>query len=180
MGIISIENLPSYTYEEYCLWEGDWELIEGIAYAMSPAPSLRHQDVSNNLAYLLKEALQDCDYCKALLPVDWKIDESTVLQPDNSVVCYKAIGNYLTKAPSIIFEVLSKSTAKKDQTIKFEIYQREGVAYYVMVDPKENVAKVYELNNGAYVKMLDATDEVVTFDLDKCSLDIDFSKVFVA
>jgi hypothetical protein len=30
--------LPHYTYEEYWLWEGRWELIVGIPYAMIPAP----------------------------------------------------------------------------------------------------------------------------------------------
>lgn len=179
MGIISIENLPSFTYDEYYLWKGDWELIVGIPYALSPAPSICHQVVSNNITCLLEDELKECKHCKALLPVDLKLDESTVLRPENSVVCYKPNGNYLTKAPSIIFEVLSKSTAKKDQTVKFEIYQREGVNYYVLVDPKENVVKLFELKNGAYIKMLDATDEVVTFDLDKCSFDVDFNKVFV-
>lgn len=28
--------LPNYTYEDYCQSEGQWELIEGIPYAMSP------------------------------------------------------------------------------------------------------------------------------------------------
>ncbi|WP_457626586.1 hypothetical protein [Persephonella sp.] len=30
--------LPNYTVEDYKQWEGDWELIEGIAYAMVPSP----------------------------------------------------------------------------------------------------------------------------------------------
>ena len=30
------EYLPHYTYEDYCMWEGNWELIDGIPYAMSP------------------------------------------------------------------------------------------------------------------------------------------------
>ena len=38
-----IKILPYYTYEDYCHWEGRWELIDGIPYAMSPAPNPIHQ-----------------------------------------------------------------------------------------------------------------------------------------
>ena len=34
---------PNYNYEDYKQWEGDWELIGGLAYAMAPAPMKRHQ-----------------------------------------------------------------------------------------------------------------------------------------
>ena len=33
---------PHYTYEDYLLWEGRWELIEGMPYAMSPTPVIDH------------------------------------------------------------------------------------------------------------------------------------------
>jgi len=35
---VAHKYLPNYTYEDYCQWEGQWELIEGIPYAMSPLP----------------------------------------------------------------------------------------------------------------------------------------------
>lgn len=35
---ITIQDIPHYTYQDYEKWEGDWELIRGIRYAMSPAP----------------------------------------------------------------------------------------------------------------------------------------------
>jgi hypothetical protein len=35
----AVKILPHYTYVEYEQWEGQWELIEGIPYAMSPLPS---------------------------------------------------------------------------------------------------------------------------------------------
>ncbi len=37
---------PYYTYENYCEWEGRWELIDGIPYAMSPLPVPAHQLLS--------------------------------------------------------------------------------------------------------------------------------------
>jgi len=50
MGVLREEDLPSYTYEDYKLWEGDWELIYGVPYAMAPAPMIKHQAISSKIA----------------------------------------------------------------------------------------------------------------------------------
>ncbi|WP_457636220.1 Uma2 family endonuclease [Persephonella sp.] len=123
--MLTQKYLPHYTYNDYKNWEGRWELIEGIPFAMSPSSTLRHQIVSNKIAWQLEELLKDCEECRALLPVDWKISEDTVVQPDNLVICYPIKNNiYVTKSPTIIFEVVSKSTQEKDEHLKFEIYER--------------------------------------------------------
>ncbi len=182
MGALKIEDAyPRYTYNDYLNWEGRWELIDGIAYAMSPMPLIEHQRISGKIANQLEEMLKECSICQALLPVDWKINDETIVQPDNLVICHKPRNEaYLTKAPVIIFEVLSKSTAKKDTTVKFELYQFEGVKYYIIVDPDEKIAKVYELKDGRYVKVGDFEDEKATFKLKKCGkeLEFDFDRIW--
>jgi Uma2 family endonuclease len=178
MGAVKLENIPHYTYEDYKNWEDEWEIIDGVAYAMSPAPMIGHQKISNKIARILDEQTENCKNCHALLPVDWKISEDTVVQPDNLIVCYEPKGAYISKAPTMIFEILSKSTAKKDKTVKFELYESEGVKYYIIVDPDENIAKAYELKDGRYIKILDATDEVVDFELKDCDIKIDFNKLW--
>jgi len=153
------------------------ELIYGVPYAMSPAPKLDHQTVSHNIAQLLGNLLSGCPKCQALLPVDWKIDGETVVQPDNLVICHKPENNsYLSKAPTLIFEILSKSTANKDRTTKFRLYESEGVQYYVTVDPGSHVAKVYGLHDGYYIK--DVSHKDIDFDLGKCQITFDFSKIW--
>jgi Uma2 family endonuclease len=181
MGAIKIEDIPRYTYDEYVTWQGDWELIEGYPYAMSPAPMIRHQSISNKIARYLSEALDECEKCQALLPIDWKISEDTVVQPDNSIICHTPKSDsYITKAPKIIFEILSKSTAKKDRGIKYNIYEKEAVEYYIIIDPENDVAKVYHLQNGKYIKIADATDEIIDFYIKECGMSIsfDFSKIW--
>lgn len=181
MGALKEEELPQYTYQDYLHWEGKWELIHGIPYAMSPAPTIKHQNISNKIAYQLYELFQNCKKCQVLLPIDWKVKENTILQPDNSVICHTPKNNnFITKPPKIIFEILSKSTSKKDQGIKFNIYQQEGVNYYILVDPKEESAKVYELINDKYVKIANTHNESVTFLVDECeeSKVFDFSKIW--
>jgi len=171
-------ELPYYTYEDYSNWEGSWELIQGIPYAMSPSPGYLHQRISQKIARLLDESLDDCTSCRAVLPVDWKISDDTVVQPDNMVLCYQPASPFLTKAPSLIFEILSPSTSSKDRITKFNLYQEEGVDYYCIVDPKTGTAKVYIFREGRYQKLLDATDETVTFTLKECVVDFDFSRIW--
>lgn len=113
MHELQARDLPHYTYEDYILWEGKWEIICGLVYAMSPAPSIQHQKISSRIERILEEKLSNCERCFALLPVDWKITDDTIVQPDNE--------QYITKSPDIIFEVLSKSTAHKDRTTKFHL-----------------------------------------------------------
>ena len=78
MGVRKDEYYPAYTYDEYTLWEGDWELIYGIPYAMAPAPMIKHQQISNKIArHIWMRHLEACETCQALLPVDWKISNET-------------------------------------------------------------------------------------------------------
>jgi Uma2 family endonuclease len=181
MGALKIEDLPSYTYDDYKNWEDNWELIYGIAYAMSPAPLIKHQHISSKISWELQNIFKNCKKCQVLMPIDWKISDETIVQPDNSVICHKPTHEaYITKAPDIIFEILSKSTAKKDKGLKFNLYEQEGVSYYIIVDPDEEIAKVYWLKDGRYIKVCDASDETVTFQIDNCSekLDFNFAKIW--
>jgi len=179
MSAIKKEYLPNYTYDDYKEWQGNWELIYGVPYAMAPAPMIKHQSISNKIARYLDEALQVCKVCQALLPIDWKIDESTVVQPDNLIICHTPQNEaYIKKAPKVIFEILSKSTATVDKNLKYELYEKEGVNYYVIVDPKESIAKVYRLKDGRYIKVCDAYDESIDFELRECSFTFDFSKIW--
>ncbi len=171
--------LPNYTYEDYLLWEGRWELIYGMPYAMTPSPLIKHQAISSKIARYLDEALENCESCQSLLPIDWKIDEQTIVQPDNLVICHKPLVEaYIKKTPKMIFEILSKSTAMVDKNLKYELYEQEGVNYYIIVDPQESIAKVYRLSEGRYVKLCDAHAEQVEFTLPECVFLFDFSKIW--
>jgi Uma2 family endonuclease len=177
MGALKLEDIH-YTYEDYKLWEGDWELFDGIAVAMSPAPMRKHQNLEGFIITELNNQLHECDLCEVLGEVDYKVSNDTVLRPDVVLTCGETNEKYLTKAPEIIVEIISKSTAKRDESYKFDIYEAEKVKYYIIVYPDELIAKVYRLDDKKYDKQGDLSEEIYTFEDTLCGVSLDFKKVF--
>ena len=58
-----------YTVDDYNKWEGDWELIHGAPYAMTPSPSLLHQRLKQKLSMMLGAQLQECPDCEVLFEI---------------------------------------------------------------------------------------------------------------
>jgi Uma2 family endonuclease len=167
-----------YSYEEYCQWEGNWELIKGVPLAMAPAPMITHQVIAANILFELKSSSRDCKKCLVFGEADWKVNDDTVVKPDVVLTCNETNNTYMTKAPEIIVEVISKSTAKRDEQTKFKLYEEEGVKYYVIVYPNDLKAKVYKLENGHYLKMGDFLTDSYTFEESSCKASVDFGVVF--
>jgi len=175
---LQVEDLPSYSYEDYCHWEGDWELIEGVPYSMAPAPIKIHQQLIGYLFKSIASEFDHCPECEILIDEDWKVNSHTVLKPDLSIVCGDSNPMYISKTPEVIFEVQSPSTAKHDEGLKFRLYQEEGVKYYVLVYPKELLAKIYCLEAGKYKKMAECDKDAFSFEGITCPFNLDFAEVF--
>ena len=167
-----------YTYDDYKIWGGDWELIDGRPFAMSPSPNIKHQRLAAEIIRFIGNQLDSCRECEVLAGIDYKIKSDTVLKSDIAVTCNETHEAYLTKAPEIIFEIISPSTAKKDESYKFGIYESEKVGYYVLVYPEDLKAKVFKLKNGKFDKEGDYTLETYGFEDTRCKLVLNFSEVF--
>jgi Uma2 family endonuclease len=180
---LRVEDLPHYTYDDYVQWEGKWELIHGIPYAMTPAPVIIHQKIGGKIFWQLTNLLLDCKKCEALMPVDWPVTEDTVIQPDVLVVCGDAdkIGvKKLEVTPVIVFEVLSPSTSRKDRIIKYRLYEDAGVKYYCIADPETKSSTVFSLQNSKekYLEEGDFKEGKMFFDLGPCRIEFDFGRIF--
>ena len=153
-----------FTYADYLTWpDGErWELIDGEAYCMSPAPGSKHQDVSRELFVIIAQYLKGKS-CKVYsAPYDVRLPENavtsdnyieTVVQPDIVVVCdrSKLDDRGCKGAPDLVIEILSPSTLKMDLQDKFFLYQRVGVKEYWLVHPFDKTAMVFHLNDqGEY------------------------------
>jgi Uma2 family endonuclease len=174
----ALDFIPHYTYNDYALWEGNWELYDGIAIAMSPAPMIDHQAIAANILYELKKSIGECDECLVLGEEDYKLSDDTVLRPDVALICNEPHDAYITKAPEIVVEVISKSTAKNDEKYKFSKYEAEKVLYYILAYPEELIAKIYKITNGSYQKVGDFSTENYIFEETTCNASIDFNQVF--
>lgn len=163
MGL-ALKDTQHYCYGDYLSWSDDrrYELIDGSAYAMSPAPDLAHQDIAGEIYLQIRLALKG-KTCRAFIaPVDVRLPKQnetddridTVVQPDVLVVCdnSKLERRGIRGAPDWIVEVLSPSTAGHDQIRKRNLYERHGVLEYWLIHPVDRILTVYRLVNSEYGK----------------------------
>lgn len=152
-----------YSYADLLNWPGEerWELIDGVAYAMSPAPSRRHQDIAIALAALFFLNLEDRPCRVYAPPFDVRLPSpaedgktaTTVVQPDLTVVCdrEKLDERGCVGSPTLVVEILSPETAIRDKREKFHAYEQAGVPEYWIVSPWERTLMIFTLDeHGRY------------------------------
>lgn len=142
MAIPERKHDEHYTYRDLLSWPEDqrWELIDGVAYDMTPAPIRRHQEILGDLHLQIGNFLigKPCRVYMApfdvLIPKHDEGEEEidTVVQPDIAVVCdrSKLTERGCKGAPDLVIEILSPSTAEKDTLTKLKLYERAGVKEY--------------------------------------------------
>jgi Uma2 family endonuclease len=154
-----------YTYKDYLTWSDDerWEIIDGVAYNMSPAPNTNHQRISMNFSGVLYNYLKgkncqtfaapfDGRFTNEVEDIEGKID--IVVQPDLAVICdKKKIDEAGCKgAPDLIIEILSPSTSYKDEGSKLKLYEKHGVKEYWVVNPDGHYVMVYTHDGKEFAK----------------------------
>jgi len=177
MPLTKKKSDKKFTYNDYITWPDDerWELIDGVPYNMSPAPSTIHQIISLNFSYLLKTNLKGGPCMPFMAPTDVVLSDDGVVQPDVFVVCDK---NKITKKniqgpPDLVVEVLSPATKLKDRREKKWLYQKYGVKEYIILDPIEKyVEQFYLRDSGKYGESgIFAPDEILNlFSLNKMEI----------
>jgi Uma2 family endonuclease len=173
--------LPHYTYDDYCKWEGRWEIIDGIPYAMSPAPNPRHQAVGAIIIYELIDAIKKnkCKHCQVYEFIDLKIFEDTIVQPDVTIVCKPIAKNFLDFPPALVVEILSPATALKDRHTKYGLYEKMGIKYFLIVNIETQTIEIYSLENGRYQPETYTANNPHTFILeDDCRIEVDLNNIW--
>lgn len=142
-----------------------YEIIEGKKI-MAPAPNPTHGGVIGRLYMFIGNYLDANDSGYVFGDnTDVRFPDGTLLKPDLSVVLEKnsAVINWrrgIFGVPDMVVEVLSRSTRKRDLTIKKDIYEAQGVKEYWIVDPWMKSIDVYLLRDGKYF----FDEEYVLFD----------------
>jgi len=63
-------------------------------------------------------------------------------------------------APDWVCEIISPSTHKYDRSTKRDVYAREHISHYWIVDPVERLIEVFELVDSRWVLVLTAQDDL--------------------
>ncbi|HNX74985.1 MAG TPA: Uma2 family endonuclease [Candidatus Rifleibacterium sp.] len=146
-----------FTWADYITWPENerWEIINGEAFDMSPAPGVMHQEVSTALSGLLYNFFSEHTCRLFHAPFDVKLPEndeaieetSTIVQPDIVVYCdpEKLDEHGGTGAPDLAVEILSPSSSKRDLIDKMALYERHGVREYWVVDTFNKVISIWNL-----------------------------------
>lgn len=166
--ITNIDQLDlngTYSYADYLLWQfrERVELIKGKIFAMSPAPSRKHQVVSRIINRYLDRYFEGNSCGLYVAPFDVRLvnkkkstaDKTvfTVVQPDLCVVCdpTKLDDRGCIGSPDLVIEILSPGNSKKEMGVKFSLYEENQIAEYWIVEPAENAIFVYTLQNNKYI-----------------------------
>lgn len=124
------------------------ELIDGEV-VVTPNPVTRHQQLVVRLTVSLGNYFEAHPGHGELLtaPFDVVLSLFDVVVPDLLVVLNEQAKILTEKnaqgAPAVVVEILSPSTRKRDLTVKRQLYDREGVREYWIVDPVKNVITIH-------------------------------------
>lgn len=151
------------------------ELLYGSLF-VTPAPSLRHQDVVFRLARLLVDHADQAGDRAFVSPVDVRLADHSVVQPE--VVYIKADRDEILRrrvegAPDLVVEVLSPATARRDLGEKMRLYAESGIAEYWLVDPEAKTFEFLVLRDGAYAVLLPEDGVYRSPTLDGLQLDLE-------
>ena len=154
MGPTAEKPGNGFTYSDYAAWPEDerWEILDGDAYAMTPAPTIRHQEISGYIYSRFAQFFQGKGCKPFAAPTDVVFDDRNIVQPDLLVVCdrNKITENNIQGEPDLVVEILSPSTALKDKREKKALYERFGVREYLIVYPLEDLVERFVLADGIY------------------------------
>lgn len=155
------------SYEEFMeMYENSeerYEYIDGEVYLLA-SPRFTHQRILGNLYVIFRNWFDGKKCAPYLSPFDVTLkrgENMNVVQPDLLVICDPENRNKKDKytgTPSLVVEVLSDTTARKDLVKKLDLYMQTGVKEYWVVNYNARQVIVYEFreqdiaNMGLYDK----------------------------
>ena len=89
------------------------------------------------------------------------------MQPNVIVLCNNRTQKFIDFTLLVVAEILSPSTALTDRNTKFELYQNEGIKYYLIADADAKKIKIYQLVYKIYKPVNENAAEQVEFLFDE-------------
>ena len=162
-----IINEQPATYDDYARLPDDgkrYELADGVLELMSPAPTPKHQVISNQIQNLLTNSCQT-EYIIFASPVDLILSHTEVRQPD-LVMVHRSRIEIITRRgiegiPDLVAEILSPHSVKRDKQSKLKVYAAYQIPEYWIIDPAHESLEQYVLKDGKY-ELLEVFDREET------------------
>lgn len=167
---MSQASTVKFTYEDYLQLPEDrrYEIIDGDLF-LTPAPSFYHQLVSAHLMFHVMRHIREHALGEIIgAPCDVVLSKTDVVQPDLLFISKErqeiVAEKYVSAAPDLVVEILSKSTAKRDRGIKAKLYERTGVRELWIVDPWAKTVEIFCRSEGRLEPhaVFDSSDTLVT------------------
>jgi len=164
------ESTKNFTYQDYLELPEEpgyrFEILEGMLIK-EPSPNVMHQRVSRRLQRILEDYFWQVDPQGEIFdaPLDVTFHDITVVQPDLFYVSgeQKLIvkDTRIDGPPTLVVEILSPSSSRKDRLQKLRIYQKVQVQHYWLVNPEEKTLECFSLQDGLYALVAAGMDEDV-------------------
>ena len=135
-----------------------YELIDG-RIVMTPPSRWPHGRLDAKLNQLLGEHVERHKLGIVLgSSAGYELPSGDTVEPDASFISTARLaagprpvtGKFLTVVPSLVVEILSPSTSRRDRTEKKALYERNEVAEYWIVDPVKRAVTVFSLHRRRY------------------------------
>jgi Uma2 family endonuclease len=96
-------------------------------------------------------------------PFDVIFTRYDVVEPDVLYLSHERaaeiLRDYVHGAPDVVVEIGSVSTRRRDETIKRNLYERDGVIEYWIVDPEIDVVRVYRRRGDRFDRPVELSRE---------------------
>ena len=146
------------TYEDYAKTPDDerWELIDGelinLEEIMAPSAKEAHQRNQMILGSRMFFFTDEKDLGRVYSDFDVVLSDTDTVRPDLLFVSKERLhiitADNVQGAPDLVVEIRSPSTARQDWTTKRDLYERQGVKEYWLVDPEAATIAVLRLDDG--------------------------------
>ena len=150
-----VRTKPRKTVDDYFQLPDDVraELIEG-EFFVTPSPTSRHQRIVGNLFVLLRDVVSTHSLGELFVsPLDVVLPSGDVVQPDLLFVAtanLSIVQDRIRGVPDHVVEGVSQTAPERDRIVKRDLYARNGVKEYWVVDEERRNVEVYVLNETSY------------------------------
>ena len=131
-----------------------YEMVDGEKFMLA-SPNRKHAYIMGNIYVRIYLYLESKDDIARVFTdhMDVHLPDGNLVMPDVCVVSDKDAfrrGSTIYGVPDFVVEILSYSTKRKDRTLKKDIYEKNGVKEYWIVNPWEKSVEVYILRDGKF------------------------------